>query len=100
MRIDHYGIRNKTRKHRQWGMSQFNKFEWKLGTQNLVATSTMTEAKFKALSKVHFGQAIHVWSKMVKEECCWVWNSLCISNSAIWFWIGLPSSTYKFEIDF
>ena len=31
---------------------------------------------------------MHIWSKLVREEC-WVWNSLCISNSALDFELGL-----------
>ena len=41
MRNDHYGVRKKARKHGKWNLKQ-DLAAWKFGTQNLVATCTMT----------------------------------------------------------
>ena len=41
MRNDHYGVRKKARKHGKWDMKQ-DSAAWKFGTQNLVATYTLT----------------------------------------------------------
>ena len=44
MRNDHYGVRKKARRLGKWGMKQ-NSIVWKFGTQNMVATYTLTLRK-------------------------------------------------------
>ena len=53
MRNDHYGVRNKARKHGKWGMKQ-DSAAWKFRTQNSDGSIySEFEDKFRGLSGVH-----------------------------------------------
>ena len=109
---DHYGVRNKARKHEKWGMKQ-DSAAWKFRTQKSDGNIYSNfEDKFGALSIVHFIYTIYrfktreVRSPMLQTVCKskLKWRSYGHLKTTApswrviskWFW----NSTYEFEIHF